>query len=70
MKVCPSDNHGSPRESILPGVGPFPSPRTTAYNMKPPAGQKGGTTMTNHPIIDKQSSVPYTQTQEGISADA
>jgi len=38
--------------------------------MKPPAGQKGGTTMTNHPIIDKQSSVPYTQTQEGISADA
>lgn len=26
--------------------------------------------MTNQPIIDKQSSVPYTQTQEGISADA
>lgn len=29
MKVCPSDNHGLPRESILPGAGPFPSPRFT-----------------------------------------
>lgn len=40
MKVCPSDNHGSPRESNLPGAGLFLSPRTTAYNMKRPQGRK------------------------------
>lgn len=40
MKVCPSDNLGSPRESILPGAGPFPSPRFTTYDMKRPPGRK------------------------------
>ena len=40
MKVCPSDNHGLPRESNLLGVGPFPSHRTTTNNMKRPQGRK------------------------------
>ena len=40
MKVCPSDNLGSPRESILPGAGPFLSPRIITYKMKRPQGRK------------------------------
>lgn len=40
MKVCLSDNHGLPRESILPGAGPFPSHRTTTNYTNRPKGRK------------------------------
>ncbi len=39
MKVCPSDNLGSPRESILPGRA-LSIPPITTYNMNRPQGRK------------------------------